>query len=80
MTSEGLGEMFEGDSADMCTEKFPLTSIGAERRVWRAQNRERGPPSARAEIFFTLHETHSTKNIRKNHIVFMYALFLTAVK
>jgi hypothetical protein len=24
MTSEGLGEMFEGDSADRCTEKFPL--------------------------------------------------------
>ena len=28
MTSEGLGEMFEGDSADMCTGKFPLTSMG----------------------------------------------------
>ena len=24
MTSEGLGEMFEGDCADMCTEKCPL--------------------------------------------------------
>jgi hypothetical protein len=24
MTSEGLGEMFEGDSADMCDGKFPL--------------------------------------------------------
>ena len=24
MTSEGLGEMFEGDSADMCAGKFPL--------------------------------------------------------
>ena len=28
MTSEGLGEMFEGDSADMCAEKFPLVSMG----------------------------------------------------
>ena len=28
MTSEGLGEMFEGDSADTCGEKFPLTSMG----------------------------------------------------
>ena len=28
MTSEGLGEMFEGDSADMCTEKFSLVSMG----------------------------------------------------
>ena len=41
MTSEGLGEMFEGDSADMW----------AGRRVSLAQTRERGPPSALAEIF-----------------------------
>ena len=27
MTSEGLWEMFEGDFADMCAEKFPLMSI-----------------------------------------------------
>ena len=44
MTSEGLGEMFEGAG------KFPLVSMGAERRVSRAQTRERGPPSALAEI------------------------------
>jgi hypothetical protein len=51
MTSEGLGEMFEGDSVDMCARKFLLVSMGAERRVSRAQNRERGPPWALAEIF-----------------------------
>jgi hypothetical protein len=28
MTYEGLGEMFEGDSADMCGGKFPLVSMG----------------------------------------------------
>ena len=28
MTSEGLGEMFEVDSADMCAGKFPLMSMG----------------------------------------------------
>ena len=28
MTSEGLGEMFEGDSADTHTGKFPLVSMG----------------------------------------------------
>jgi hypothetical protein len=28
MTSEGLGEMFEGDSADKCDDKFPLMSMG----------------------------------------------------
>ena len=30
MTSEGLVEMFEGDSADMCAEKFPLVSMGGQ--------------------------------------------------
>ena len=28
MTSEGFGEMFEGESADTCAEKFPLMSMG----------------------------------------------------
>ena len=28
MTSEGLGEMFEGDSADMCAGKFPVVLMG----------------------------------------------------
>ena len=42
MTSEGLGEVFKGDSADTCAGKFPLTLMGAERRVSRAQTRE-GP-------------------------------------
>ena len=28
MTSEGLGEMFEGDSADTCAGKFSLMSMG----------------------------------------------------
>ena len=27
MTSKGLGEMFEGDSADMCAGKIPLMSM-----------------------------------------------------
>ena len=30
MTSEGLGEMFEGDSADMCGGKFPLVKMGGQ--------------------------------------------------
>ena len=30
MTSEGLGEMFEGDSADMCAGKFPLMLMGGQ--------------------------------------------------
>ena len=50
MTSEGLGEMFESNSADMGAGKFPLVSKGAKRRVSRARTRERGPPLALAEI------------------------------
>ena len=50
MTYEGLGEMFECDSADMCAGKFLLVSIGPEHRVSRAQTRERGPPSSLGEL------------------------------
>jgi hypothetical protein len=50
MTCEGSGEMFEGDSANMCAGKFPLVSMGTERRVLRVQIRERGHPSALTEI------------------------------
>jgi hypothetical protein len=40
MNSEGLGEMFEGDSADMSPRKFPLALLGGQveglrvRRPW----------------------------------------------
>ena len=30
MTSEGFGEMFEGDTADMCGGKFSLMSMGGQ--------------------------------------------------
>ena len=30
MTSEGLGEMFEGDSADTCAGKFSLVVMGGQ--------------------------------------------------
>ena len=42
MTSEGMGEMFEGDSADMCGEKFPIMSMGG-----RAEGLACGDPGAR---------------------------------
>ena len=37
MTSEGLGEMFEGDFADMCVEKLPLMLMGGEQMVLHAE-------------------------------------------
>ena len=51
MTSEGLGEVFKGDSADMGAGKFPLVSMGERADRQACADGERGPPSARAEIF-----------------------------
>ena len=44
--------MFEGDSADTCTGKFPLMVIGGQVNGQACADGERGPPSARAEIYF----------------------------
>ena len=45
MTSEGLGEMFEGDSADTCADKFPLVLMGG-----RAEGLACADPVARTPI------------------------------
>ena len=45
MTSEGLGEMFEGDSADTCAGIFPLDSMGG-----RAEGLACADPGARTPI------------------------------
>ena len=50
MTSEGLGEMFEGDT---CADKFPLVLMGG--RAEGLKFEERGPPSALAEISYYKH-------------------------
>ena len=50
MTSQGLGEVFKGDSADMSAGKFPLVSMGGQANGQACADAERGPPSARAEI------------------------------
>jgi hypothetical protein len=45
MTSEGLGELFEGDSADTCAGKFLLTPMGG-----RAEGLVCADPGARTPI------------------------------
>ena len=50
MTSEGLGEVLKGDSADTCAGKFPLVSIGGRANGQACVDGERGPPSARADF------------------------------
>ena len=54
MTLEGLGEVFTGESADTCAIKFPLVSMGRRANGQACADGERGPPSARAEIFSPL--------------------------
>ena len=51
MTSEGLGVVLKGDSADKCAGKYPLVSMGGRANSQVCADGERGPPSARAEIF-----------------------------
>ena len=50
MTSEGLGEMFEGDSADMCAEKYPLVSMGGRAEGLACADPVARTPSALAEM------------------------------
>ena len=61
MTSEGLGEMFEGDSADMCSGKFPLVSMGGRADSQACADGEQGPPSARAEILLVYIKFNTSK-------------------
>ena len=67
MTSEGLGEMFEGDSADTCAGKFPLMSMGAKRRVSRAQTRERGPHRREWKLSYKADYVENNQKDKKNN-------------
>jgi hypothetical protein len=55
MTSEELGEVFKGDSADTFAGKFPLVSMGGRANGQACADGERGPPSAQAELLLFLH-------------------------
>ena len=65
MTSEGLGEMFQGDSADMCAG----CRWGAEWRVSCAQTLERGPTSALAEIDTFILAVYSCKRYTQQYFM-----------
>ena len=61
MTSKGLGEKFEGDSADMCSGKFSLVSLGC-----RAEGLTCADPGARTPIGasgIASFEIQSSKNV-----------------
>ena len=59
MTSVGLGEMFEGYSADTCAGKFPLMSMGGRAIVKRAQMSSEGPHRRERKLIkVTYHRTN----------------------
>ena len=68
MTSEGMWEVFEGDSADTCTGKFPLVSMGGRADRKACADGERGPPSARAEILISFPRKVFGMHCSLNHI------------
>ena len=51
MTSEGLGEMFEGDSADMCTGKFSLMLMGGRAEGPACVDQEARTPISVSKFF-----------------------------
>ena len=53
MTSKGLGEMFEGDSADMCAGKFPLVSMGGRAEGLACADPEGRTPIGASGIVFS---------------------------
>ena len=82
MTSEGLGEMFECDSADTCAGKFPLVLIGG-----RAEGLAGADPGAWTPIvasgnfkdcFSSLHwnSTFTMCTFSIKYLTFFFVLFL----
>ena len=51
MTLDGLGEMFEGYSAETCARKIPLVPIGVRAEGPACADPGARPPSALAEFF-----------------------------
>ena len=67
MTSEGLGEMFEGDSADTCAGKFPLVSMeGRAEGLACADPGARTPISASGNRIHIVHSHIKSTHFRKN--------------
>jgi hypothetical protein len=82
MTSEGLGEVFKGDSADTCTGKFPLVSMGGQGNGKACADGERGPPSvymsSRTWAFLKLKT--KKKNLISFFVKFLFNKFCLGMK
>ena len=63
MTSKGLGEMFEGDSADMCAGKFPQVSMGGRAEGQACTDPRETTPIGASGIFFIILQQAKTRNL-----------------
>ena len=61
MTSEELGEMFEGDYADTCARKFRLVLMGGQTEGLSCADPGARTPIALAEIFLDISKWDNTK-------------------
>ena len=71
MASEGLGEMFEGDSADTCGEKILLVLMVGWADRQACIDVEQGPPSALAEF---VEEMLKKNSVRLQYGVYDYCI------
>ena len=73
MTSKGLGEMFEGDPADMCAGKFPLVSMGGRAEgLPCADPGARTPISASGNVVNSIIHPQDTKNVNTSQHIHVY--------
>ena len=79
MTSEGLGEMFEGDSADMCAGKFPLVSMGGRADTSSARRRGARTPISVSKFFKNILLKQNLLN-KENKIQETFKAFLIILK
>ena len=76
MTSEGLGEMFEGDSADTGGGKFPLVSMGGRAEGFAcADPRARTPIGASRNFSIPMHNLHVFDPVAGLDLIFLTVAF-----
>ena len=68
MTSEGLGEMLEGDSADTCAGKFPLVLMGGQAEDLACADPGARTPIGAIGIYFLILVFSSSKKCLKSEV------------
>ena len=68
MTSERLGEMFKGDSADTCAGKFPLVSMGGRTNPSSVRRRGARTPIGASGINTTINNSINQADQKMSNI------------